>query len=324
MALYWFKDFCLSMPANKSVEFPSNQTTVVTVGLASFNRPALLSRAIQSIQNQDYKNLEILISDNGSSEVEVAEIIKKFAAEDGRVRCTFHPINKGAFFNFRYLLEQASGEYFIWLADDDYWSDQFLSNIIAHAKRSRAALTYGRACIVDIDLPEADRRVKELRTTRQSWLSLARFTYFDTDSIIYGLFKREVGQRLIPLLKEWNFAPGILGQFPFLAYNFPSYPFVYGLLASGGFCNVDQEETIHFVGGRVPYENSSKLTYHHVTLFYGYLSMHTQMMWRYMRAALTVKCASGMVISPIAALYLLIRRLSIALRNRKNRVLNEN
>ena len=297
--------------------------TVITVGLASYNRPALLSRAIQSIKNQAYTNLEILISDNGSSELEVIEIIKNFAVEDSRVKFTLHPTNKGAFFNFRFLLEQATGEYFIWLADDDYWSDQFLINIVRQAERSRAALTYGRACIVDIDIPEVERRGKELRTTRQNWLSLARFTYFDTDSIIYGLFKREVGQQLIPLLKEWNFSPKILEQFPFLAYNFPSYPFVYGLLAAGGFCNASEEEATHFVGGRAPYQNRPKLTAHHVTLLYAYLSMHAQMMWRYMRAALTVKCVSGLAIAPIAASYLLIRRLWVALLNRKNRTLNE-
>jgi len=308
------------MSTNKSVEFPSNQTTVVTVGLASFNRPALLSRAIRSIQNQDYKNLEILISDNGSSEVETAEIIKKFAAEDRRVKYTLHPINKGAFFNFRHLLEQATGEYFIWLADDDYWSDQFLSNIIGRAERSSAALTYGRACVVDIDLPEVERHIKELSTTRQAWLSLARFTYFDTDSIFYGLFKREVGQQLIPLLKEWNFSPKVLEQFPFLAYNFPTYPFLYGLLASGGFCNASDEKTIQFVSGRAPYPNRPKLTSQHVTLLFAYLSMHAQMMWRYMCAALTVKCISGLAIAPIAASHLLIRRLWVALRNRKNRI----
>lgn len=307
------------MSENNIIKFKANPT-VITVGLASYNRPALLSRAIQSIKNQRYKNLEILISDNGSSEVEVIEIIKKFAAEDPRVKFTLHPINKGAFFNFRFLLEQAAGEYFIWLADDDYWSDEFLINIIMQAERSRAALTYGRACIVDIDIPEAERLGKELRTTRQSWLSLTRFTYFDTDSIFYGLFKTELGQQLSPLLKEWSFSHKTVEQFPFLTYNFPTYPFLYGLLASGGFCNASDEKTIQFVSGRAPYPNSQKLKFHHATLLCAYFSMHAQMMWRYMHASLKVKCITGLIISPIAASYLLIRRLYVALRNRKKRI----
>jgi len=305
---------------NNLSDVKSKQFIKITVGLPSFNRPKLLSRAIESIQAQDYKNLEIIISDNGSSETEVIEIIKKFATEDPRVKYTLHPVNMGAFFNFRFLLEQATGEYFIWLADDDYWSDQFLINIITQAERSCAALTYGRACIVDIDTPEDERRGKELCTTHQSWLSLVRFTYFDTDSIIYGLFKTEAGKQLSPLLREWNFSPKILEQFPFLAYNFPSYPFVYGLLASGGFCNASDENTVHFVGGRAPYENRPKLTFQHVSLLYAYCSMHIQMMWRYMHAALKVRCFSGLVISPIAVSYLFIRRLSVALINRNKRI----
>ena len=293
---------------------------VITVGLSSYNRPDLLSRAIASIKNQKNVTLEILISDNGSNKKEVHEILEKFAAEDVRVKRFLHSINRGAFFNFRFLLEQATGEYFIWLADDDYWSDHFLSNIFRQANRSRAALTYGRTVVVDVDMPKAERQGKELLTTQQRWLSLARFTYFDTDAIFYGLFKTEVGQKLGPLLKEWNFSFKILEQFPFLAYNFPTYPFLYGLLASGGFCNASEEETTHFVGGRAPYENKPKLTVQHMTLLYAYLSMHAQMMWRYMRAALKVKCISGLAIAPIAASYLLIRRLWVALRNRKNRI----
>jgi GalNAc5-diNAcBac-PP-undecaprenol beta-1,3-glucosyltransferase len=295
---------------------------VISVGLSSYNRPDLLRRAIASIKNQKNVRLEILISDNGSNKKEVHEIIEKFAAEDVRVKQFLHLNNKGAFFNFRFLLEQATGEYFIWLADDDYWSENFLSNIIRQANQSRAALTYGKTIVVDVDMLEVERQGKELISTRQRWLSLARFTYFDTDSIIYGLFRTEVGQQLTPLLKEWNFSPRILEQFPYLAYNFPSYPFVYGLLASGGFCNASSEEATHFVGGRAPYENKPKLTVHHVALLCAYLSMHAQMMWRYMRAAFTVRCVSGVAIAPMSASYLLIRRLWVALRNRKNRMLN--
>lgn len=302
---------------------PSEQPTLISVGLASYNRPELLARAITSIRNQSYTNIEILVSDNGSTCAELVTIIKKFAAEDERVKYFLHPQNKGTFSNFRFLLERANGEYFIWLADDDYWSEHFLTNILRSAKESGAALTYGKALVVDYELPIHEKTIKELSTTNQNWCALIRFLFFDTDSIIYGIFKTETGKKLSFLLKDWYFSKRTLQAFPFLAYNFPSYTFIYGLLASGGFFNASDEDTIHFVGGREPFKNRPRLTTQHVQLLFAYFSMHTQMMWRYIQASFAVKSISGVVMSPIAALYLLVRRLFVALRNRKNRTLNE-
>ncbi|MBK7765444.1 MAG: glycosyltransferase [Sulfuritalea sp.] len=67
----------------------------VTVGVASYNRPELLRRAIRSAVSQTYKNLEILISDNGSPNPEVRRVIEEFARSDTRIRCIFHPVNQG-------------------------------------------------------------------------------------------------------------------------------------------------------------------------------------------------------------------------------------
>ncbi|MBK8119734.1 MAG: glycosyltransferase [Sulfuritalea sp.] len=81
----------------------------VTVGVASYNRPELLRRAIRSAVSQTYKNLEILISDNGSPNPEVRRVIEEFARSDTRIRCIFHPVNQGAFFNFRSVFTEANG-----------------------------------------------------------------------------------------------------------------------------------------------------------------------------------------------------------------------
>jgi GalNAc5-diNAcBac-PP-undecaprenol beta-1,3-glucosyltransferase len=311
------------MARNLEAAVKSGRAPFITVGLASYERSALLKRAIQSIKNQEYRNLEILISDNGSTDPEVIRLIKDFAAEDSRVKYLLHPSNKGPFFNFRTLLESATGEYFIWLADDDFWSEKFLYNLLHHAIESNAALTYGKAVIVDIELSDADRVGKELRTEKKQWRCLINFVQFDTDGIVYGLFKTKNGQELVYLLNEWNFSKKTLIDFPFLAFDFTTYPFIFGLLCSGGFCNSSSEETIHYVGGRISDNKQSRLTHKHLTLLAAYVWMHLQIIVRFLSAAKRSRSLSGLILSPLAGCYLFVRRIFVAYRNRINRQKNQ-
>ncbi len=293
----------------------------ITVGVASYNRPELLRRAIQSAVSQSYKNLEILISDNGSSNPEVRKIIEEFARSDVRIRCILHPVNQGAFFNFRSVLNEASGKYFVWLADDDYWCPDYLESLLAEATRTGAALTYGRAEIVDIVVAERDRVVKEMPTTIGRLAALANFVRFDTDSIFYGLFPTATGKKLAGLLQNWRVPKAMAADYPFLEYNFVSYAFIFGLLSSGGFCNASSDKAIHYAGGREPFSHSPRVGWRHLGLFIAYVLIHLQMVARFIRATFAVGSGLGIVASPIAAIYLFSRRIGMIVAQRLKRSL---
>lgn len=89
----------------------------VTIGLSTYNRAAtLLPEALGSAVAQTYSNLEILISDNASTD-ETEAVVRRF--DDPRIRYVKQPRNLGANGNFNYCLEHASGEFFLLLHDDD-------------------------------------------------------------------------------------------------------------------------------------------------------------------------------------------------------------
>lgn len=293
----------------------------ITVGVASYNRPELLRRAIQSAVSQTYKNLEILISDNGSPDPEVRKVIEEFARSDARIRCIFHPVNQGAFFNFRSVLNEASGKYFVWLADDDYWCPEYLASLLAEATRTGAALTYGRAEIVDIEIAERDRVVKEMPTTIGRLASLANFVRFDTDSIFYGLFPTATGKKLAGLLRNWRVPKAMAADYPFLEYSFVSYAFIFGLLSSGGFCNASSYKAIHYAGGREPFSNSPRVGWRHLGLFMAYVLIHLQMLARFSKATFSAGSPICVLASPIAALYLFFRRIGLIVSQRFNRLM---
>lgn len=289
---------------------------IVTVGLASYNRPQLLKRAIASIKSQTYQNLEILVSDNGSTDPQVVALIEEFSAANPRVKVFLQNVNQGPFFNFRTLLENATGKYFIWLADDDYWCDSFLENLVLHARQSGAALTYGKAIVVDVDLPEKDCVAKELQTSTGCLTSLIAFARFDSDSIFYGLFETRKGQRCKSMLRDWYIPRFISSNAAFLKYDFVSYVFLYGLLATGAFCNASSQQSIHYLGGRSPVRLATKIGGRHLLLIIANIIIHLQMLLRMLRVSLRVSSFCGLLLAPVITSFFVCRRIVIVAAKR--------
>lgn len=103
---------------------------LVSVGIPTYNRPEGLRRTLECITKQTYTNLEIIVSDNCSPSPEVEAIVCEYMRNDNRIRYFRHERNKGAGFNFQFVLEKATGEYFMWAADDDQWEKNFIENCL--------------------------------------------------------------------------------------------------------------------------------------------------------------------------------------------------
>lgn len=99
--------------------------TLVTVGIPTYNRAYYLETAIVSILDQTYSNVELIISDNASTD-DTEAICQKFTAGDCRIRYVRQDNNIGPSRNFYEVLRLARGEYFAWLADDDWCDRRFL------------------------------------------------------------------------------------------------------------------------------------------------------------------------------------------------------
>ena len=109
---------------------------LVSVGIPTFNRPEGLRRTLECMLRQSHDNLEIIVSDNASSDGRVREVLEKCRAADRRVHVHFQEKNRGPVFNFNYVLEQATGEFFMWAADDDEWSPTFIEDCLAEFARA--------------------------------------------------------------------------------------------------------------------------------------------------------------------------------------------
>lgn len=94
-----------------------------------FNEVRFIDSALKALRNQSYPNLEIVISDNASTDGTLA-ICEQHAAEDPRIRIERSGTNRGVTGNFRHALSAARGEYFMWAAGHDLWSQTLVSECV--------------------------------------------------------------------------------------------------------------------------------------------------------------------------------------------------
>lgn len=101
---------------------------LITVIVPAYNIPEYLPRCIHSITAQTYRNLEILIVDDGSTDG-TSELCDRLAAEDSRIR-VFHRENGGTSRARNLGLEHASGEYVGFVDSDDFISPDMYEKLL--------------------------------------------------------------------------------------------------------------------------------------------------------------------------------------------------
>jgi len=89
---------------------------LVSIIIPTYNRPIYLQRAIGSTLNQTYKNIEVIIIDDNSSQ-DILSIVNEF--QDNRIKYYKNSINRGSVFSRNRGLSICSGDYVNFLDDDD-------------------------------------------------------------------------------------------------------------------------------------------------------------------------------------------------------------
>ena len=135
---------------------------LVTVGIPTYNRPVGLERTLQCICGQTYANLEIIVSDNCSTDSEVLLIIKKYANQDHRIKYFVQQQNITIIPNFQFLLNNASGDYFMWAADDDFWDKDFIEVCVKGMQFNNEVIL----CMTDLKIVALDGQARNSKLDR--------------------------------------------------------------------------------------------------------------------------------------------------------------
>jgi len=141
---------------------------LITIGIPVFNGENFIEKCINSVLNQTFKDFELLISDNASTD-KTFEICKKFEASDKRIKYFRQSNNIGALNNFHYLLKESRGDYFAFLAVDNYYQNNYLKKCISILEISKNIV--GVMGKVKIDEGYQDSFSKEKKMLKKLGLS---------------------------------------------------------------------------------------------------------------------------------------------------------
>jgi len=114
----------------------ANSEPLVTIGLPTYNRPEGLQKCLETILGQTHYNLEIIVSDNCSTDEAVQQIIKTYAARDNRIKHFRQSTNIGLEENFNFVYAKAKADYFIWMGDDDHFDDNYISECVRYLENN--------------------------------------------------------------------------------------------------------------------------------------------------------------------------------------------
>lgn len=172
----------------------SNREPRVSIGMPIYDGEKYLSEALDSLLSQTFSDLEVVISDNASTDG-TERICKDYQTKDPRIRYYRNEKNLGAAWNFNKVLTLSSTQYFKWAATDDLCAPDFLEKCIAVLDRDPSViLAYTKTSYIDENSDLFDRITFRLRSdsprVHQRFCDLVCVSH---DCVaIFGVFRREV------------------------------------------------------------------------------------------------------------------------------------
>ncbi|MGL5246322.1 MAG: glycosyltransferase family 2 protein [Mycoplasmoidaceae bacterium] len=120
-----------------------SEDILVSVLIPSYNASRFLRRSISSCLYQTYKNIEIIIINDGSTDSSI-DILNEFEKNDQRIKI-YHQDNKGVSATRNRLISLAKGHYIFFLDADDTIPLKTIENLLLNSNEGKLDIVIGRA-----------------------------------------------------------------------------------------------------------------------------------------------------------------------------------
>jgi alpha-1,3-rhamnosyltransferase len=136
---------------NAGIESNSNNgNALVSVLMPAYNHEKFIEQAVRSVWEQTYKNTELIVVDDGSSD-DSFELLKKLCEISPIPMKVFTQTNKGITCTLNRCIDIAEGQWVALLASDDYYHPRFIAHSLNEAERYR-----GEAVVIHSDVIKVD------------------------------------------------------------------------------------------------------------------------------------------------------------------------
>jgi glycosyltransferase involved in cell wall biosynthesis len=175
---------------------------LVSIGMPVYNGEKYIRQAFDSLLAQDFKDFELIISDNASTD-NTTEICKQYLEKDNRIKYYRNEVNIGGA-NFNNLINYATAPYFMWAAHDDMWEPSYISKLI-NIMESDKSIVLAFSVIDSIDEDGKQIRVYpkilKLSSSETIFKRLFKFIMFEESdgkaNLVYGIMRlnrlKEIG-----------------------------------------------------------------------------------------------------------------------------------
>ncbi len=121
----------------------------LSIGLPIYNGETFLAASLEALLGQSHEDFELIISDNASTD-NSADICRRYAKQDSRIRYVRQPRNIGMVPNHNFVLGQARSELFKWASDDDLYARDLLRRCVdALDEYPHVVLAHSRSAMID-------------------------------------------------------------------------------------------------------------------------------------------------------------------------------
>lgn len=177
----------------------------LSLGLPVYNGARYLAECLDAVLAQDFRDFELIISDNASTDDTFA-VAESYARGDSRIRVVRQPVNLGAAANFNYVFHQATAPYFKWVCADDCPAAGFLSAGLAELEsHPETVMVWGGVTLIDEHskpIGEHDQQLDLRNPDTVERFRVAR-DYRGLLNVLQGIMRTEALRR-----------SGLMGSFP--------------------------------------------------------------------------------------------------------------
>jgi hypothetical protein len=189
---------------------------LVSVAVVTYNQRPFLEQCLNSILDQDYPNIEIVVADDGSTDG-TGDLLERYErAHPGRFVIRRSPENRGVTANHNLALGACSGDYIAWIGGDDVMLPGKISAQLAHMEANpRCAI-----CYHDVELFDSDTgRTLQLwsafdRPRRGTFETLVRHGHFNAgiSSMVRASASPPSFDESISAASDWLYYVGCLAS----------------------------------------------------------------------------------------------------------------
>ncbi len=125
-----------------------SRMVLVSVIMSSFNHEKYIGESIESVLNQTCKDLELIITDDCSTD-RSQKIITDYQKRDARIKATFHQKNLGITKTLNDCLDQATGKFLCFLDSDDLWVEDKIAKQLRLLEKDDSKLVWSQGQIIN-------------------------------------------------------------------------------------------------------------------------------------------------------------------------------